>query len=133
MHWFPTDSFAYILPYPFSCSKSRILEVNGPNLISLLGVPGNPCSDVNNPQNVLPIGPIEVGSLAKQIDPVALPPALPPTPVLENADVVDPPLPPVSKGKDSAPASAPSASGATKQVSNLGIVITLFLGLVCLF
>lgn len=69
---------------------------------------GNPCSDVNNPVNVLPIRPIEAGDLAKQIDPVALPPALPPKPALESSDVNDPPLPPVAKVDD---AKAPSPGG----------------------
>lgn len=103
--------------------------------IYFYGYAGNPCSDINRPDNVLPIAPVWAGSLATQVDPAALPPALPPTPVLENADVVDPPLPPVSKGKASAPTSAPPSSGATRRIGNIGIVssvITLVFGF-CLF
>ncbi|KAL8145307.1 glycerophosphodiester phosphodiesterase GDPDL7-like [Apium graveolens] len=96
----------------------------------------NPCADLNRTDNVLHLAPIWAGGLVSEVDPSALPPALPPTPVLENGDVVDPPLPPVSKGKANAPASAPAASGATKRVGNLGIVssvITLFFSFLCLF
>ncbi|XP_017252852.1 glycerophosphodiester phosphodiesterase GDPDL7 [Daucus carota subsp. sativus] len=97
----------------------------------------NPCSDVNNPATAIAISAISPGNLIKQVDQTALPPALPPSPVLDNEDVVDPPLPPVTKIKNNAaPAQAPKASGATKRVGNFGIVstvITLFFGMVCFF
>ena len=95
----------------------------------------NPCSDVKNTKNQVGI---KAGDLANVVNPGVLPPALPPSPVLENADIVDPPLPPVmSKAKDNAPAAAaPKASGASKRVGNLSIVssvITLVFGLFCFF
>lgn len=108
-------------------------ELNGAFLCNA----GNPCSDVNNPATAIAISAISPGNLIKQVDQTALPPALPPSPVLDNEDVVDPPLPPVTKIKNNAaPAQAPKASGATKRVGNFGIVstvITLFFGMVCFF
>ncbi|KAK1394526.1 Glycerophosphodiester phosphodiesterase [Heracleum sosnowskyi] len=86
----------------------------------------NPCSDVNNPNIVLPVRPIEAGDLAKQIDPVALPPALPPKPALESSDVNDPPLPPVAK-IDHAKAPSPGGdenSGASRNVDIWYMIIS---------
>ncbi|KAL1826721.1 hypothetical protein ACET3Z_005133 [Daucus carota] len=93
----------------------------------------NPCSDIQNPKTVLPIRPIEAGDLAKIIDPVALPPAFPPNPPLENSDVNDPPLPPVAKVDDKkapSPGGHKKKSGASRNVDSWYMIIsTIVFGL----
>ncbi|KAG8086572.1 hypothetical protein GUJ93_ZPchr0010g9983 [Zizania palustris] len=68
----------------------------------------SPCSDLslNLSYTILPAHP---GALVNLAAPGALPPALPPAPVLEPADVLDPPLPPVAV---SSPPEAPNTKAA---------------------
>ncbi|KAG8070080.1 hypothetical protein GUJ93_ZPchr0006g45104 [Zizania palustris] len=68
----------------------------------------SPCSDLslNLSYTILPAHP---GALVNLAAPGALPPALPPAPVLEPADVLDPPLPPVAM---SSPPEAPNTKAA---------------------
>ncbi|KQJ93736.1 glycerophosphodiester phosphodiesterase GDPDL7 [Brachypodium distachyon] len=85
----------------------------------------SPCSDLtlNLSYTILPAEP---GSLVSQVPPGALPPALPPAPVLEPADVLDPPLPPVSVSSppEATPKAADdSASAASSNVSNYLLVV----------
>nr|CAB3470950.1 unnamed protein product [Digitaria exilis] len=71
----------------------------------------SPCSDFskNLSYTILPAQP---GSLLNLTEPGALPPAQGPAPVLEAADVVDPPLPPVTVGGHGA--ASPSNDSSTK-------------------
>ncbi|XP_073004059.1 glycerophosphodiester phosphodiesterase GDPDL7-like [Typha latifolia] len=70
----------------------------------------SPCSEMNAKLSYT-ILPTEPGSLLSLAPPEALPPAQAPAPVLNDSDVVDPPLPPVIDVADNAPpVSAPSAS-----------------------
>uniref|UniRef100_A0A0D9VD43 glycerophosphodiester phosphodiesterase n=1 Tax=Leersia perrieri TaxID=77586 RepID=A0A0D9VD43_9ORYZ len=71
----------------------------------------SPCSDLslNLSYTILPA---DAGALVTLAAPGALPPALPPAPVLEPADVLDPPLPPV------AVSSPPEASATTAKATD---------------
>jgi len=85
----------------------------------------SPCSDFskNLTYTVMPPRP---GSLLNVTDPHALPPAQGPVPVLEPADVVDPPLPPVTiGGHGAAPSSNDSStkSGATAAGASSGLCL----------
>ncbi|XP_030546737.1 glycerophosphodiester phosphodiesterase GDPDL6-like [Rhodamnia argentea] len=81
----------------------------------------SPCFDLNAEQAILPVQP---GSLVSIIQ-GAEPPAEAPAPILEVADIVDPPLPPVAVdlSVNSPPAPAPDAkdSSALKIVADLGL------------
>ncbi|KAF8687844.1 hypothetical protein HU200_042786 [Digitaria exilis] len=72
---------------------------------------GSPCKRLskNLSYTILPAQP---GSLLNLTEPGALPPAAGPAPVLEAADVVDPPLPPVTVGGHGA--ASPSNDSSTK-------------------
>ncbi|KAE9462613.1 hypothetical protein C3L33_05479, partial [Rhododendron williamsianum] len=81
----------------------------------------SPCS--NPDMNLSYILPIRPGTLLHLVPPSILPPAEAPAPVLEVADVVDPPLPAASNGSASTPATAPAGkSGANdaKSVATVG-------------
>ncbi|XP_044955543.1 glycerophosphodiester phosphodiesterase GDPDL7-like [Hordeum vulgare subsp. vulgare] len=71
----------------------------------------SPCSDPtkNLTYTIMAASP---GALVSMVSPGALPPAFPPAPVLEPADVLDPPLPPVSLSSppEAAPKVADSSS-----------------------
>ncbi|XP_040376444.1 glycerophosphodiester phosphodiesterase GDPDL7-like [Oryza brachyantha] len=69
----------------------------------------SPCSDLSKNLSYT-ILPANAGALVHLAAPGALPPALPPAPVLEPADVLDPPLPPAS-ATASAPGAEPSPGG----------------------
>ncbi|XP_059638149.1 glycerophosphodiester phosphodiesterase GDPDL7-like [Cornus florida] len=71
----------------------------------------SPCSDLkaNLSYSILPIQP---GSLLNLAPPEVLPPAVAPAPALNVADVVDPPLPPVSNVSPPAPTPAAAGEGA---------------------
>lgn len=82
----------------------------------------SPCNDpnLNLTYSILPANP---GSLLNLVDPGALPPAEGPAPVLEAADVVDPPLPPVTIGGPAAPthtSDSNTTSGATTAGTSAG-------------
>ncbi|KAJ6406921.1 hypothetical protein OIU84_010438 [Salix udensis] len=57
----------------------------------------NPCSSDSMPESSYSIIPAEAGSLLKTVPEETQPPASSPTPALDVADVVDPPLPAVTK------------------------------------
>ncbi|KAM0886702.1 hypothetical protein ACQ4PT_029525 [Festuca glaucescens] len=92
----------------------------------------SPCSDLtkNMSYSILAANP---GGLEKMVPLGALPPALPPAPVLEPADVIDPPLPPVavSSPPESTPKGEDDASGASSNAANCllvaGIAALLYL------
>ncbi|CAM8942496.1 unnamed protein product [Rhodiola kirilowii] len=94
------------------------------------------CSDLNK-DLPFPILPAQIGGLIGLLEPEVQPPAAAPAPALDAADVVDPPLPPVSKiaedDSSTSPASdipAPegtSGSGATAIASSIGISLMLAL------
>ncbi|KAK3032359.1 hypothetical protein RJ639_035410, partial [Escallonia herrerae] len=100
----------------------------------------SPCS---NPDAKLPfsISPVAPGALLGLVDPEAMPPALPPSPVLEEADLVDPPLPATANISSSnapsnstpSPATAPSpkSSSSVNNVASacLSILAAMLLGL----
>ncbi|KAM7265324.1 hypothetical protein ACFE04_003007 [Oxalis oulophora] len=79
----------------------------------------SPCADPNNeklPYNILPAEP---GQLLGIIEAQARPPADPPAPVLEVADVVDPPLPAVSTSTNT-PDGPPAPSGGFANMAKMG-------------
>ncbi|OMO61762.1 Glycerophosphoryl diester phosphodiesterase [Corchorus capsularis] len=91
----------------------------------------SPCVDLNAPVAIMPAEP---GSLLTQVPPTALPPASAPNPPLEVADVVDPPLPPVTKVPTDSPPNTPSAPGPSKSMavtakSNLGLGLAAIMAL----
>jgi len=79
----------------------------------------SPCSDPS--KNVsYTINAAQPGDLEKMVPEGALPPALPPAPVLEPGDVIDPPLPPVSVSSppESTPEGPDDASAASSNAGN---------------
>ncbi|KAL2587711.1 hypothetical protein GLYMA_13G155100v4 [Glycine max] len=102
----------------------------------------SPCSDPTHDPTILPAKP---GDLLNTIPTELLPPAQAPLPPLEVADVVDPPLPAVTKNSNSTkaepaagpgakPASPPaSPSGARVNVANSGLSIVAILVFAMLF
>ncbi|PKA47312.1 putative glycerophosphoryl diester phosphodiesterase 2 [Apostasia shenzhenica] len=83
--------------------------------------------------------PVQVGGLKQLIVAQAQPPALAPMPVLEDADVLEPPLPPVRQGTAPTPpgqgnASAPSTQPSFGQAKNpISSVIISMIMLLCSF
>ncbi|XP_078437707.1 glycerophosphodiester phosphodiesterase GDPDL3-like [Wolffia australiana] len=65
----------------------------------------NPCLALGKetPRYMLPVLP---GELVTLVQPPSLPPALPPSPVLDDADVIEPPLPPTSRNATLSPLGA---------------------------
>uniref|UniRef100_A0A6N2MQM7 glycerophosphodiester phosphodiesterase n=1 Tax=Salix viminalis TaxID=40686 RepID=A0A6N2MQM7_SALVM len=70
----------------------------------------NPCSSDSMPESSYSIIPAEAGSLLKTVPEETQPPASSPTPALDVADVVDPPLPAVTKPASPPPATSPHSS-----------------------
>ncbi|CAD6336153.1 unnamed protein product [Miscanthus lutarioriparius] len=90
----------------------------------------SPCSDFSK-NLTYTIMPAKPGSLLKLTDPSALPPVQGPAPVLEPADVVDPPLPLVTISSPGASASldgSSTTSGARVSTASSGIYL-LVIGL----
>nr|XP_045085756.1 glycerophosphodiester phosphodiesterase GDPDL7 isoform X2 [Aegilops tauschii subsp. strangulata] len=95
----------------------------------------SPCSDPtkNLTYTIMAAAP---GALVSMVPPGALPPALPPAPLLEPADVIDPPLPPVSVSSppEAAPkvadssSSPPSSSAGSSFLVATGIAAFLYSG-----
>ncbi|KAL3533145.1 hypothetical protein ACH5RR_006666 [Cinchona calisaya] len=99
----------------------------------------SPCSNpnANLPYTILPINP---GDMFNNLAAAKPPEAAPPLPLLQTADIVDPPLPPVTKtaesmpesssgsGSNTPPAPAPKHSTSTKVASNTGLIITAMFG-----
>ncbi|XP_039132567.1 glycerophosphodiester phosphodiesterase GDPDL6-like [Dioscorea cayenensis subsp. rotundata] len=85
----------------------------------------SPCfySDADLPYTILAAQP---GSLLQLAPPDALPPAQPPAPVLQPADVDDPPLPPVVKNSNNDPAHpSPPASSLPSSPPNHASLVTV--------
>ncbi|CAD5173509.1 unnamed protein product [Musa acuminata subsp. malaccensis] len=88
----------------------------------------SPCSDLNAnlPYSILPAEP---GTLLSLASPDAAPPAEAPAPVLEVADVVDPPLPPVADLVEKAPVTSPTTqhppSGQPANVANAALCLLM--------
>lgn len=88
----------------------------------------SPCSDLNAnlPYSILPAEP---GTLLSLASPDAAPPAEAPAPVLEVADVVDPPLPPVADLVEKAPVTSPTTqhppSGQPANVTNAALCLLM--------
>ncbi|KAB5552806.1 hypothetical protein DKX38_010117 [Salix brachista] len=78
----------------------------------------NPCSSDSMPESSYSIIPAEAGSLLKTVPEETQPPASSPTPALDVADVVDPPLPAVTKPASPPPATSPHSS-AVANIANL--------------
>ncbi|KAJ1260049.1 hypothetical protein BS78_10G202100 [Paspalum vaginatum] len=72
----------------------------------------SPCSDFSKNLSYT-IMPAKPGFSLNLTDPSLLPPAQGPAPVLEPADVVDPPLPPVPSSNDSSTTSSATAAGSS--------------------
>ncbi|KAJ4845616.1 hypothetical protein Tsubulata_005752 [Turnera subulata] len=90
----------------------------------------NPCSDVTR---LTAIMPIEAGALISSMPPELQPPASAPSPALDVADIVDPPLPAVIKPPPAAPPTAPSGkSGAMTNAANMGLSLLALVGF-CFF
>ncbi|CAK9183304.1 unnamed protein product [Ilex paraguariensis] len=96
----------------------------------------SPCSniDANIPY---PILPIKAGDLLGLVDPQAQPPATAPSPPLEVADVVDPPLPAVATVSESnstssppAPAPAGTKSSSQRTAVNTSLSIAAIVGII---
>ncbi|KAJ6863371.1 hypothetical protein NC652_040046 [Populus alba x Populus x berolinensis] len=85
----------------------------------------NPCSSNSMPDSSYSIIPAEAGSLLKTVPEETQPPASSPTPALDVADVVDPPLPAVTKPASPPPSSPPPAtsphSNALQNIANVGL------------
>ncbi|KAJ7979628.1 glycerophosphodiester phosphodiesterase GDPDL7 [Quillaja saponaria] len=92
---------------------------------------GSPCSNPDDTSLPYTILPAEPGALVDSVqNPEAKPPAAAPLPPLEVADVVDPPLPPVTNVATNGPpaaAPAPPASGALANVANFGLSLVAIL------
>ncbi|KAF9680674.1 hypothetical protein SADUNF_Sadunf06G0146200 [Salix dunnii] len=85
----------------------------------------NPCSSDSMPESSYSIIPAEAGSLLKTVPEDTQPPASSPTPALDVADVVDPPLPAVTKLASPPPATSPHSSA-------LANIANVFLSLVAI-
>jgi hypothetical protein len=72
------------------------------------------------PHSSYSIIPAEAGSLLKTVPEETQPPASTPTPALDVADVVDPPLPAVTKPASPPPATSPH-SNALQNIANVGL------------
>ncbi|GKV03334.1 hypothetical protein SLEP1_g15655 [Rubroshorea leprosula] len=83
---------------------------------------GSPCNDLNNEVAILPAEP---GGLLFQVHPETQPPAVAPSPPLEIADVVDPPLPAVANvSSPSSPYTTEPISSSTAKAANIGLSLT---------
>ncbi|XP_011017989.1 PREDICTED: glycerophosphodiester phosphodiesterase GDPDL6-like [Populus euphratica] len=83
----------------------------------------NPCSSNSMPDSSYSIIPAEAGSLLKTVPEETQAPASSPTPALDVADVVDPPLPAVTKPASPPPASPlPATSPHSKALQNIANV-----------
>ncbi|XP_011033465.1 PREDICTED: glycerophosphodiester phosphodiesterase GDPDL6-like [Populus euphratica] len=80
----------------------------------------NPCSSDSMPESSYSIIPAEAGSLLKTVPEETQPPASSPTPALDVADIVDPPLPAVTKPASPPPATSPRSS-ALAVIANVGL------------
>ncbi|KAL9399677.1 hypothetical protein Peur_008638 [Populus x canadensis] len=80
----------------------------------------NPCSSDSMPESSYSIIPAEAGSLLKTVPEETQPPASSPTPALDVADIVDPPLPAVTKPASPPPATSPRSS-ALANIANVGL------------
>ncbi|XP_042445189.1 glycerophosphodiester phosphodiesterase GDPDL4-like [Zingiber officinale] len=74
------------------------------------------------------MSPVQGGALLQLVAPQGMPPALAPMPVLNDSDVVEPPLPPVSPRHAPAP-SAVTASPPTQPSSALQLMASIFTSL----
>ncbi|KAJ6743024.1 GLYCEROPHOSPHODIESTER PHOSPHODIESTERASE GDPDL6-RELATED [Salix viminalis] len=86
----------------------------------------NPCSSDSMPESSYSIIPAEAGSLLKTVPEETQPPASSPTPALDVADVVDPPLPAVTKPASPPPATSPHSSA----VANIANVVLSLVAIV---
>ncbi|KAG9443602.1 hypothetical protein H6P81_014942 [Aristolochia fimbriata] len=83
--------------------------------------------------------PVQPGALLQLVTAQYLPPAAAPLPVLEDSDVAEPPLPPVSKnpqpsgGTARSPTSPPSPSAQPRLTSSISVSIAMLLGCLVLF
>ncbi|KAG6772278.1 hypothetical protein POTOM_023681 [Populus tomentosa] len=80
----------------------------------------NPCSSDSMPESSYSIIPAEAGSLLKTVPEETQPPASSPTPALDVADIVDPPLPAVTKPASPPPTTSPRSS-ALANIANVGL------------
>ncbi|GLU01375.1 hypothetical protein SLE2022_186860 [Rubroshorea leprosula] len=79
----------------------------------------SPCSDLNAEIAILPAEP---GGLLSQVPPEAMSPAVAPSPPLDMADVIDPPLPAVAKVDSPATPGTPGRkSSSTTIAANIGL------------
>ncbi|KAK1306015.1 putative glycerophosphoryl diester phosphodiesterase 1 [Acorus calamus] len=95
----------------------------------------NKCLSSNNPPSYMK--PVQVGNLLRLIPPFAEPPAEAPNPVLTDADVTEPPLPPVSARPGTnggtgntplAPVPPPPGNGQTHREVPIFLSLALMLG-----
>ncbi|KAJ6673370.1 GLYCEROPHOSPHORYL DIESTER PHOSPHODIESTERASE [Salix viminalis] len=91
----------------------------------------NPCSSNSMPDSSYSIMPAEAGSLLKTVPEETQPPASSPTPALDVADVVDPPLPAVTKPESPPPATTPHSS-ALQNIANGGFSLVAIMTLTLL-
>ncbi|XP_074281238.1 glycerophosphodiester phosphodiesterase GDPDL7-like [Silene latifolia] len=86
----------------------------------------SPCADPSNEKIEYPIAPVEPGGLLDLAAHETLPPTAAPAPALDAANIVDPPLPPVTK-----PASAPAGTkNATSPRSSVSICLLVLAALI---
>ncbi|KAI3932273.1 hypothetical protein MKW98_024993 [Papaver atlanticum] len=94
----------------------------------------SPCADPDAKDLPYTISPPQPGELLSLAEQGALPPAESPAPSLEPADVVDPPLPPVSHVETTNPgASGPSSPGKNSQSANIASTGLCLLSLIYVF
>lgn len=90
----------------------------------------SPCSDISNTNIEYPITGVAPGSLLELATPVALPPLAAPAPALDASDIVDPPLPPVSKAETPAPPPKQQNNAASTIGFSLSLCLSLMLSVV---
>ncbi|GKU87176.1 hypothetical protein SLEP1_g1621 [Rubroshorea leprosula] len=91
----------------------------------------SPCSDLNAEIAILPAEP---GGLLSQVPPEAMSPAVAPSPPLDMADVIDPPLPAVAKVDSPATPGTPGRkSSSTTIAANIGLSLVAIMVISLLF
>ncbi|KAL9223915.1 hypothetical protein vseg_000007 [Gypsophila vaccaria] len=90
----------------------------------------SPCADPNNANVEYPLTPVEPGGLLDLAAHDALPPSAAPLPVLDVADIVDPPLPPVTKAASSLLPSSDSKKSASSERSTVSLCLLLLASLI---
>lgn len=85
---------------------------------------GNRCLGYKHPS--LYFSPVETGGLLQFMSRQSLPPAEPPSPILTESDVVEPPLPPVAKITPTARNESTANAAPTSPIGQSSVVTGVF-------